>query len=234
MAASKTPSLTLVTGATGALGSAVLERLLREPQTGAGPDLIALTLDKPGMSHPRNRWEVCNVADRAQVAGLWERLRTENRVPQAVIHCAGGFRYASVAETTDADWDFLIGTNLASSFYLSRQAMRDFEKAAFGRMVFISARSSLAPTAGVGAYTASKAGINALVGALAQEAKGRDITFNALLPTIIDTPANRKDMPGADASAWVTTAELAELAVSLTRPWGRPFQGALIPVSGRI
>lgn len=225
---------TLVTGATGALGQAVLARLLKEPAGSPQPDIIALYRGEPGPAHPRVQWQSVDVTDARAVSGLFEKLRGASQMPQALIHCAGGFRFGTVAETADADWDFLIQTNLVSSFYLARELMRDFQKTGFGRMVFVSSRAAVAPGVGMGPYAASKAALNALVQALAAEAKGKDITANALLPTVIDTPANRKDMPGADTSAWVTTEELAEIAVGLTRPWGRPFQGALIPVSGRL
>jgi NAD(P)-dependent dehydrogenase (short-subunit alcohol dehydrogenase family) len=83
-------------------------------------------------------------------------------------------------------------------------------------------------------YSATKAALNALTASLAEETKSYDINVNAVLPSIIDTPANRKDMPKADISKWVTPEALAEIIFSLTQPWGKPIHGALIPVAGRV
>jgi NAD(P)-dependent dehydrogenase (short-subunit alcohol dehydrogenase family) len=87
---------------------------------------------------------------------------------------------------------------------------------------------------GMGAYAASKAGLNAITSSLAAEVIDFNITVNALLPTIIDTPANRAAMPTSDPARWVLPEQLAEIAYSLSTPWGDPISGALIPVSGRV
>ena len=108
------------------------------------------------------------------------------------------------------------------------------KKKNFGRMVFISARSTFQPGAGVGAYSASKSGLNMLVSSLAEEVKEFNINVNAILPTVIDTPSNRSGMPKADFSKWVKPEQLAEIIFSLTSTWGDPVHGALIPVSGRV
>lgn len=84
------------------------------------------------------------------------------------------------------------------------------------------------------AYAASKAGLNILTAALAEEVRPFDITVNSVLPTVIDTPTNRKEMPNGDFSKWVSPAQLADIIFSLTAPWGKPIHGALIPVSGRV
>lgn len=86
----------------------------------------------------------------------------------------------------------------------------------------------------MGAYAASKAGLNALTSSLAAEVTDYNITVNALLPTIIDTPANRVAMPTSDPARWVLPEQLADIAFSLVSPWGDPINGALIPVSGRV
>ena len=86
----------------------------------------------------------------------------------------------------------------------------------------------------MGVYSASKAGLNALTSSLAAEVLDFNITVNALLPTIIDTQANREAMPASDPSRWVLPEQLANIALSLASPWGDPINGALIPVSGRV
>ena len=88
----------------------------------------------------------------------------------------------------------------------------------------VSAKATLQPGAGMGLYTASKAGLNALTASLAEEVKGQDITVNSVLPTIIDTPANRRDMPDANFTSWVRHEALAEIIFGLTQSWGSPIR----------
>lgn len=212
------PKRVLVTGASGALGSAVIARLSKE----AGMEILAIDRKDVDLGQSRS------------VQTWVEALRAEGRLPDAWVHCAGGFRYAEISQTTDADWEFLIQANLTSAFYLARALMPGFIEQGFGRVVFISSRSTQSPGAGTGAYVASKAALNALAQTLAIEAGDRDITVNALLPTVIDTPANRKQMPQADASKWVPLEDLAHMAATLLLPVGKSVRGALIPVSGRL
>lgn len=216
----------LVTGAEGALGSQVA-RLCAE----AGHAVHGTCL-KPGMANPELHagihWIAIDVTDPDEVR---EKIPAEIDV---LLHCAGGFRYAPVDEVGDGDLDFLLNTNLKSSFLLARQVIPGMKKRNRGRIVFVSAKATLQPGAGMGPYSASKAGINALTLSLAEEVKGFDITVNAVLPSIIDTPANRKDMPKADFSKWVPAPELAEIIYSLTQPFGKSIHGALIPVAGRV
>ena len=103
-----------------------------------------------------------------------------------------------------------------------------------GRIVNIGANSALKAGAGVGAYTASKAGVMRLTESLAEELKPRGITVNALLPSIIDTPPNRADMPDADFDRWVKPEQLAEVIVFLLSDAASAITGALIPVTGRV
>jgi NAD(P)-dependent dehydrogenase (short-subunit alcohol dehydrogenase family) len=151
-----------------------------------------------------------------------------------LVHCAGGFRFAMADQTSDADLDFLINANLKSGIILAREFLPGMKKKNFGRMVFVSSRATFAPGVGVSAYAATKAGLNALVGSLAEETKDFNINVNAVLPTVIDTPTNRKDMPDADYNKWVKPEQLTEIVHSLTSEWGQPIHGALIPVAGRL
>lgn len=219
----------LVTGAQGALGRVVAARFLK-----AGCDVCATdqVIQEPallkGEFGDRIRWVRADLADPASVAAS---------IPadfDAWIHCAGGFRWARIEDLSNSDLDLLVNANIKSSFYLARHLLPAMRKKNFGRVVLIGARAALQGTAGMGAYAATKAGVHLLTQSLADETRGLDITVNALLPSIIDTPANRKDMPNVDPSAWVKPEELAEILFSLTQPWGKSVHGALIPVSGRI
>jgi NAD(P)-dependent dehydrogenase (short-subunit alcohol dehydrogenase family) len=175
-----------------------------------------------------------DLGDSASVHQTADDLAHRGIQIDALVHCAGGFRFAMADETSDDDLDFLLGSNLRSAFLLLREFLPGMKKRNFGRLVFVSARATFSSTAGMAAYSASKAGLNMLVSSLAEEVKRQDINVNAVLPTVLDTPANRKDMPQADFSTWVAPSALADIIYSLTQPWGQPIHGALIPVAGRI
>jgi NAD(P)-dependent dehydrogenase (short-subunit alcohol dehydrogenase family) len=219
----------LITGAQGALGTHVLQKALAAGFSVTGTFFPEMN---PGINLPASdklNWLQVDLTDSGSV-----REALKNQAFDGLVHCAGGFRYATIEKTTDEDLDFLIDTNLRCAFFLVRELISGMKTRNFGRIVFVSARSTLASGAGVGAYTASKAGLNMLTASLTEETKSFNITANAVLPTVIDTPANRKDMPQAPFADWVPPAELAEIIVSLLSPWGNSVRGALIPVSGRL
>lgn len=216
----------LVTGAQGALGKVVAERYVQ-----AGCRVTGAVFGPAGSSQ-RSSFQTLdvNLADPAKI-----KTALASQTFDAVIHCAGGFRYAPMDQVKDEDLNFLIDANLKSTLYLLREVLGPMKARGFGRIVLISAKGTLHPGAGMGPYAASKAGLNMLVEAVAEEVKGQwDITINALLPSIIDTEANRKAMPDADFSKWVLPSQLAEIIFSLTSDWGNPIHGALIPVAGRV
>lgn len=226
-AGTRRPRHVLVTGAVGALGSAVAARFVAEgvQVTGAylGP---AAPPARAGM-----RWVAMDLTRSDSIAAALGDLKDP---VDSLVHCAGGFRWVTTEKFTDEDLDFLLDTNLKSSFLLARALLPAMRAQGFGRIVFVGAKATLQPGAGMGPYTASKIGLNALTLALAEEVKGADINVNAVLPSIIDTPANRKDMPDADPSKWVSASELAAIIYDLTQPEKRAIHGALIPVSGRV
>jgi NAD(P)-dependent dehydrogenase (short-subunit alcohol dehydrogenase family) len=221
------PETVIVTGAQGALGIHVVKRFLAAGCRVIGIDRVpAKKLDVPNESNLT--WLEMDITHPAEV---------RQKIPadvDALIHCAGGFRWVPTDAFSDEDLDFLINTNLKSSFLLARQVLPGMKKKNFGRLVFIGAKATLHPSAGMGLYTASKAGLNMLTGALADEVKEFDINVNTVMPSIIDTAANRADMPQADFSKWVAPAELAELIFSLTQPLTKNMNGSLVPVAGRL
>jgi NAD(P)-dependent dehydrogenase (short-subunit alcohol dehydrogenase family) len=216
----------LVTGAEGALGGFVAKRFLAGGYRVVGTHHPA---GRPG-SEPGVQWLAMSLADPASVR---EGLKAAGDV-DALAHCAGGFRYAELGATSDEDFNFLVDANLRSTFFLLRELLPSMKKRNHGRIVLVSARATQQPPAGMSAYCATKAAINALVASAADEARPFDININAVMPTIIDTPANRASMPKADFSTWVAPEALAEIIFSLTQPVGKPVNGALIPVAGRL
>jgi NAD(P)-dependent dehydrogenase (short-subunit alcohol dehydrogenase family) len=224
--ATRIPQSVFITGAEGALGSAVTERFLQ-----GGCQVIGSYHRKAGPDRAGLRWIQMDLADAVSVRAAGAEIRKAD----AWIHCAGGFRWAKADQVSDADIGFLMDANLKSALLLTREILPGMRERGFGRVVLVSSRATVQPPgAGMSAYAATKAGLNQIVLSLADEVRSLDINVNAVLPTVIDTPANRKDMPQADFSTWVTPAELSEIIFSLTQPWGKPIHGALIPVSGRL
>lgn len=215
----------LVTGAEGALGRVVAEKFAQAGARVLGTHAPGLVGSLPPLSGEWISVDLSQAGSRSELGKL---------SPDAVIHCAGGFRFASVENTSEADLEFLLNSNLKSAFHVAQATLPGMRKRGFGRMVFISSKATAAPTAGVSAYAAAKAGINMLVGALTEETRGLDITVNAVMPSIIDTPANRAAMPGSDFSTWVSCEELAAIIHRLTQDESRSVRGALIPVTGKV
>lgn len=218
----------LITGADGALGKHVMNRFASvskaigtrlPPSAGAEPEL-------------RENWLSVDLSSGRAMARAWELLGSAKSEPDIVVHCAGGFRYSPQEAISDADLEFLLSANLKSSLLLSRAAIPAMKAKSYGRLIFVGARGALGAAPNMAAYAATKAGVHSLVLSLAEELKGTGITVNAVLPSVIDTPANRRDMAGADFSKWVTPEALAELIFTLTQEVAAPVSGALLPVPG--
>lgn len=152
----------------------------------------------------------------------------------ALVNIAGTFRYETLADGSPDTWDFLYKVNLRTAVAATKAALPHLLKTGNGRIVNVGALSALKAGAGVGAYTASKAGVMRMTEALAEELKDRGITVNAVLPSIIDTPPNRADMPKADFDRWVKPEQLADVIVFLLSDRASAVTGALIPVVGRV
>jgi NAD(P)-dependent dehydrogenase (short-subunit alcohol dehydrogenase family) len=151
-----------------------------------------------------------------------------------LAHLIGGFAGGkTVAETDDATFQRMFDMNLNSAFHILRAVIPLMRKAGAGRIIAIGSRAAEDPGPGVGAYSASKAALVSLIRTVAAENKDAGVTANVVLPGTMDTPANRKDMPGADVSQWVQPASVASLIVWLAGDAGKDVTGAAIPVYGR-
>ncbi|RDV36383.1 SDR family NAD(P)-dependent oxidoreductase [Bradymonadaceae bacterium TMQ3] len=225
----------VVTGAAGALGEHVVayfserhERVVCWDLHAAGHGKLVEAKDRRGV------WEQqVNVTDAQAIATAAASVREELGPIDVLVHCAGGFRWSKIDAIAPDAIDFLVDVNLRSSLYMVREVMGSMKSRGYGRVVLISSRSTLKPAAGEGAYAATKAGLNALVSAVADEVKGMDVTINAVQPSIIDTEANRQDMPDADFDSWVDPGELASIIYGLCPVDEHPINGALLVVSGR-
>lgn len=148
-----------------------------------------------------------------------------------LVNVAGGFTWETLADGGSATWQRMFAINAVTCVNMTKAALPALEKAAGARIVNIGAGGAVIAAAGMGGYAASKSAVHKLTESLAAELSGKDITVNAILPSIIDTPTNRADMPGADFSQWVQPAAIADVILFLSSPAARAITGALIPVT---
>ncbi len=218
----------VVTGGLGSLGRAVSAGAAAAGATVIAVDCVA---GEPASgvesSPPLDLGDAkATVAALQAIAGKYGRI-------DALVNVAGGFRWETVADGSIDTWDLLYQMNVRTAANASRAALPHFP-ASGGRIVSIGAAGAVKAGLGMGAYAASKAGVARLTEALAEELKPRNITVNAVLPSIIDTAPNRADMPDADFSTWVTPQALAEVILFLLSDRAEAVTGALIPVTGRV
>jgi NAD(P)-dependent dehydrogenase (short-subunit alcohol dehydrogenase family) len=152
----------------------------------------------------------------------------------ALINIAGGFQWDTIADGNADAWDRMYAINLKTALNACKAALPYFMEGGAGRIVNVGAQSALHAASGFGPYAAAKSGVHRLTESLADELKLKGVTVNAVLPSIIDTPANRRDMPQADFSRWVAPADLAAVILFLASDEAKAVTGALIPVSGRV
>jgi NAD(P)-dependent dehydrogenase (short-subunit alcohol dehydrogenase family) len=152
----------------------------------------------------------------------------------ALINIAGAFRWETLADGDPATWDLMYAANLKTAVCATKAALPHLIANGEGRIVNIGANAATKAAAGMGAYAASKAGVARFTEALAEEVKGQGITVNAVLPSIIDTPANRADIPKADFAKWVKPDAIAALIAYLLSDEASAITGALIPIAGRV
>ena len=223
----------LVAGGTGALGTAVVRELLGDGRAVTATWVVEAERERleRGLGETRGLSLVeADLTDpaaaEAAVAGV-EGLG-------AVVNLVGGYAGGqNVDETELEDFERMLRLNLVPGFLLARAAMPRLAEAGGGAFVGVSARAAVRPFAGASGYIAAKAGVLAFVQALAAEWRDRGVRANAVLPSVIDTPANRRDMPDADFSKWVAPAEIAAVIRFLVSDESAPTSGAAIPVYGR-
>ncbi|WP_336968539.1 SDR family NAD(P)-dependent oxidoreductase [Sphingobium aromaticiconvertens] len=217
-----------VTGAAGALGRKVVETL-----AGSGWRVVGIDLGPVGADGVALALGGVDLTDEAAMAGAAERIGAELGQLDGLVNIAGGFSWETVQDGAVATWDRLYAMNVKTTLVSSR-ALLPLLRASRGGIVNIGAAASAKAATGMGAYAASKAGVARLTEALAEELKDEGVRVNALLPSIIDTPANRADMPDAEYDRWVAPSQLADVIAFLLSPAATAITGALIPVTGRV
>ena len=220
-----------VTGAFGFLGTAVVKTLLERGATVAGIDLADAPRDAKvlGAAHLHGG---IDLGDTEAAGKAFAAIAREHGGLHGLVNIAGGFAWEKVEGASLAIWDKLYQMNLRTAVAATQAALPHLPDG--GRIVNIGANGAVKAGAGMGAYAASKSGVMRLTEALAEELKPRGITVNALLPSIIDTPANRADMPDADFAAWVQPAQLAAVIAFLLSDEASAVTGALLPVVGKV
>jgi NAD(P)-dependent dehydrogenase (short-subunit alcohol dehydrogenase family) len=215
----------LVTGASGGLGPAVVERFLSE-----GHSVSAVARSWPAPD-PRFRRIA---ADLSSGSGCRQAAAEAGDV-DVLVHVMGGFAGGQpVAETSEEVWDRMMNLNLRSAFLMFRAVLPQMTARGSGSIIAIGSRAGVEPAAGLSAYGVSKAGLIYLVRTLALELKGTGVNVNAVLPSTIDTPANRAAMPSAGHSRWVRPESIATVVSWLSSDGSRDIHGAVIPVYGEV
>jgi NAD(P)-dependent dehydrogenase (short-subunit alcohol dehydrogenase family) len=218
----------IVTGGYGILGTAVAAAFVAQGASVARVDFapapaapLAGALDLGGV----------DLTDEAAAAKVVADVVAAFGSVDVLVNVAGGFVWQMLADGGSATWQRMFAMNAVTCVNMTKAALPELEKASGARIVNIGAGGAVVAAAGMGGYGASKAAVHKLTESLAAELSGQDITVNAILPSIIDTPVNRADMPDADFSQWVQPAAIADVITFLASPAARAISGALIPVT---
>lgn len=220
----------LITGAKGGLGSFVTQRFLATGATVVGTSRGIAAKDFPVANF------VALPADftkAAAVHGAIGSIVDRYGRLDVLVHVLGGFAGGmSVPETDDATWEQMRDLNLTSAFYVLRAAIPHLRKSGAGRIVAIGSLTAAEPHVGLGAYVTFKSALVSLVRTVALENKDAGLTANVVLPGTMDTPTNRKAMPGADFLRWLKPADVADLVLWLADERAAHITGTAIPIDG--
>ena len=217
-----TGRVVLIAGASGGLGTVVTQAFLE-----AGASVAAVSRSGSEISADLTR------PDEAQRAVQAVRARFGRL--DVLLHLAGGFEGGTpVAQTADDVWTRMFDLNLNAAFYCARAVLPAMIEAGYGRIVAIGSKTAVEPVATLAAYGASKAALVSLIRTIALEVKRSGVTANVVLPSVIDTPANRAADPGADFSRWVRPESIARLLLWLASEAAADINGAVVPIYGRV
>jgi len=220
--------IVLITGAKGGLGAFVTQRFLESGATVVGTERSISQKDFAGGNFVA---VPADLNEATAVSGVISSAVERYGRLDVLVHLLGGFAGGkSVAETDDTTWQQMQDLNLTSAFYLLRAAIPHLRKSGSGRIVAIGSLAAVEPHAGLGAYVTFKSALLSLVRTVALENKDAGLTANVVLPGTMDTPANRKAMPGADFSKWVKPGDVADLILWLADERAKNITGTAIPI----
>jgi NAD(P)-dependent dehydrogenase (short-subunit alcohol dehydrogenase family) len=230
-----TGRVAVVTGGTGALGQAITTELLEAGASVAIPYAVPEELE--GLESrlaPELRARLlalpADVTREDAMGKFVHAVGDRHGRVDGLVNAVGGFAGGDLLATPLAEWERMMALNLTSAVIACRAVLPGMIAAGSGRIVNIASRAVIPPQGGFIAYTVSKAAVITLTQALAQEVKGQRITVNAVLPSTMDTPANRRAMPDADRSGWVGTADVARVVAFLLSEQATAVTGAAVPV----
>jgi NAD(P)-dependent dehydrogenase (short-subunit alcohol dehydrogenase family) len=218
----------VITGAFGVLGRAAAELAA---QQGARVAMLDMKVGAQSVTAPE-LVIAADLTDLKATTRAMQSVRAATGAIDALLNIAGGFAWETVSDGDVATWERMFALNLKTALTASKAALPHLIEAN-GAIVNVGAASALKAEAGVGAYAASKQGVMKLTESLAAELKGK-VRVNAVLPSILDTPQNRIDMPKADPTKWVQPVELARVMLFLASEEASAVTGALVPVTGRV
>ena len=231
-----TGRVAIVTGGSGALGQSVVLRFLQDGASVAVPWLVPEEWEslqgrvERGQLGRLHGARVDLVADEAALAAFVTDVLVRHKGLDVLVNTVGGFAGGDLASTSLAEWRRMIDLNLTSAVIGCRAVLPTMRAARRGRIVNVSSRAAVPPAGGFIAYTVAKSAVIALTQALAQEERPHGIAVNAVLPSTMDTPANRRAMPDADRSGWVSTEAVADVIAYLASDRVGAVSGGCIPV----
>ena len=221
----------LITGAKGGLGTFVTQRFLA-----TGATVVGAARSISGDEFPAANFVAwpADLTNSETVRSLIDAIVGRYQRLDILVHVVGGFAAGkTVAETDDSTWEQMRDLNLTSAFYVLRAAIPHLRKSGAGRIVAIGSLAAVDAHPGLGAYVTFKSALVSLVRTVALENKDTGLTANVVLPGTMDTPANRKAMPGADFSKWVRPADVADLILWLADERAANVTGTAMPIDGR-
>jgi NAD(P)-dependent dehydrogenase (short-subunit alcohol dehydrogenase family) len=224
------PGLAVICGATGALGSAIVDAFAAR-----GDQVIAVARSRSevsklqGLYPGKVRGDTADLTSRLEVDDLWSRIDAIG-TPLWLVNATGGFKSGKVVDTTPDDYQFMINLNLGTAWWCCRAAARRMQVAGAGAIVNVSSRSGVSAEGGAAAYSIAKAGVIKLTEVLAAELRPSGVRVNCVIPSIIDTPANRKSMPEKLLEKAVPPAQIAEVISYLCSDAASEITGTSVPV----
>lgn len=218
-------TVVLIAGGSGALGKTITPAFVR-----SGARVISADRNPPPVQVTEGKALKADVTDETDVRRLVDDVvKTAGRL-DVLVNLVGGFSAGRIADTDVSLWHRMLTVNLTAAFLLSKAVLPHMMQRGSGRILHVAAWVAVEPFPGAGAYIVAKSGLLAMIRVLALELKGSGVTVNGVLPTTVDTPANRANMPEADPSTWTNPESVAETLLFLASQEAGQISGAAIPV----
>jgi NAD(P)-dependent dehydrogenase (short-subunit alcohol dehydrogenase family) len=226
--------IVLITGGTGALGSSITKTFIESNATVISSYHNDKKTEKTQTdTKPTVQLIKANIINEEEVEKLVSEILDKYSRIDILVNVVGAFRGGkTVMELDEKEWDLMMNLNLKSAFLISKYVARQMISAKYGKIIHVSSRLGLHSEGYDSAYAASKSGLIRLVESLSKETKESNINVNCIMPSIIDTEANRKAMPNADFNKWVKPVDLANVVLFLCSEEAKTITGAAIPTFG--